>query len=757
MVSPAAASIAVDTDLTTLVDAWVNAPVNNPNYGIAIGGPVGNAAASRVFSSKEGVRAPQLIIDYTLPPLRICLEQTDTCPPAANAVLSVVGRPNVLVANDQGLITDTVGLALGQQVWARYEVSSTNGGALFYTLPGPVTIDRSQFVFVDQGTEMRLAVMSQYPLWVQNLAVSAQWFVQADPAQAARLRSRIISASNYLYSFTDGQFALGDVVVQQVYDGWSTADIQLFANNTLQPKAIIGGIVPTDTADFAPTVPVTYTPGSVSIGSYWNRFGSPPDSVNVFEGIAYPEAAVADDWSLALAHEFGHFLLYLYDTYTGVDGVADIALTKVCTGTAMGDVYLPSNQNFIFDPAHWNTGCAGTEAYARLKGRTEWQTIAGWYPWVIAPASAVAGPAAPPTPLTNVLFLAPRSAPGNAAAQLYNLDYRDNELSSGEARAFLYQHDRIVEQGKPPRNSTIVRVTGAEIGDRLCVYDVNDHAETGESPRNQFSCEVLAAGDDSLYMTKQPTWRPEVSLRQVGPQQVQIVVTSTLPGPAGTQLKARLYPEHQTALAPVVLPRTGNVFSTTVSLAQPVSALYVQVFVEEAPALPLTRREIVADRGTGGGGAFGPAKAYGGVLVVSSDGNASFEGDGDLELLPGQSIAWQSMPGTPPLPFFKLISGQAYRLDAFPPSLVENGTIHIKYEDQFGALTANGSAAPAVIHFWNGAVWTPLSSTLATPAGAADGTRVASAPSQGNGVYAVLRDAAAGSATFLPAVRTNVR
>ena len=53
-------------------------------------------------------------------------------------------------------------------------------------------------------------------------------------------------------------------------------------------------------------------------------------------------------------------------------------------------------------------------------------------------------------------------------------------------------------------------------------------------------------------------------------------------------------------------------------------------------------------------------------MVVSSDGKASYQGpDGQpLELGPGESIAWQSMPGTPPAAG-TWISGQSYRLDAF--------------------------------------------------------------------------------------------
>ena len=751
LTSPNSANLAVEANVTALVDKWINQAATNVNYGLEIIPQVDSAGFVRSFASKESGRAPQLIIDYTLPPIRICIEQTDTCPPAVGALVTLVGGAGERVADASGYV-DTTGLALGQKLWARLKVDSTAGGVRYITLPAAVTIEAARFGFT-RVPEMRLAVTAQKPLWVQNLEFSAQWFVQASPADAGALRSRIVKASDYLYSFTDGQFALGDVRVLQSYDGWDAAHVQLFANNVLQPKAIIGGIVMTETADFAPTVPITYAPGVVSIGSYWNRFGSPPNSVNVFEGVAYNEVALADDWPLALAHEFGHYLLYLFDTYTGVDGVADLALTRLCTGTAMGDVYRPENQNFIFDPTHWNTKCNGTEAFARLNSRTEWQTIEGWYPWAVAPTLVVAGPAAPPTPLTNVTFVAPTVTPAAAAASLFDLEYQDNESSSGEARAFLYQAGRVVEQGKPPKQSLTVQVTGAQVGDRICVYDINDHAEGGESTRHQFVCEQIAAGDDNLVMTKDTAWDPEVSVRQVGAQQVQLVVTTTVP--ANVQVGAQIFPEHQTALAPIVLPRSGNVFSATVTLTQPVPALYAQVFVEEEPPLPATRREIVADRGTGGGGAFGPARAYGGALTVSSDGNASFEPDSDLNLLPGQSIAWQSMPGTPPLPFFKWISGQSYRLDAFPPALASNGTVHITFDSAFGmqAAASEGSGGGGAIHFWNGSAWLPLTTEVTTPAGVTDGKLLASARSQGVGVYAVLIDAPPGSLTYLPLLR----
>ena len=244
---------------------------------------------------------------------------------------------------------------------------------------------------------------------------SAQWHVQGTPGAESEFRNRFLSASRHLYAITDGQFALGRVTVRQRYEGWEGADFQLYASNTLQPKAIIGGVVAAETPDINPSIPISYAPGEISMGSYWNRFGSPPNSTNVFEGNSFTEAQLADDWALALAHEFGHYLLFLFDTYTGVDGVASLPLTRLCTGTAMGDIYTPANQAFHWDPPTWKNLCGSTQAYAQHQGRTEWDTIQGFYPWVIKPTAFVPGPALP-APVTTVLFVAPANA-GAAAAK----------------------------------------------------------------------------------------------------------------------------------------------------------------------------------------------------------------------------------------------------------------------------------------------------------------------------------------------------
>lgn len=686
--------------------------------------------------------------------IQLCQETADLCPPAAGTVYRVnpTTGGDAFAVDSQGYVLGANAIGVGDQLWGLEPLTKTANATLYRTSGAEVVVSPAA-VSGAPGT-LRLVVREQQPLLVQDLTVSAEWYVQGDAARAAWLRDNIIKAANYLYAFTDGQFTLGRVTVQQSLDGWQDAHLRLHLNNTLQPKANIGGIVSADTPDPSPAVDFTYSPGHFFMGSAWNRYGVPPNQAVTVNGVTVPPATLADDWSIAMAHELSHYLLFLFDTYTGIDGQASQELAERCTGTAMGDAYKPSNQHFIFSPDHWQTACADTEAYHTLHGRTEWATINLWYPWVIQPTAVVTGPLAPPANLTTITFLAPSTPPGEpATSQIFDMLYQDGELTSGEARVFTFRGDRIYEQGKPPKNTTQVALIDAQVNDRLCVYDVNDHAEGGDTPRHQFGCEPITAGDADLQMTKNEAWQPLLALTQVSTTSLRLAISQTLP--AGTQVVAKLYPEHGTALPQQPLTGTDGSYSHLFDFGGPVTPVYAQVWVEETPSGLATRREVVADRGTGGGGAFGPAKYYGGVLVVSSDSKASFESEQPLDLGPGESIAWQSMPGTPPVSGGRTIVGQSYYLDAFPKALVATGQVSIEY-DEFGLLqsaTAHGlQAAEPSLYFWNGINWQALPTTVMMPVNATDGMKVASAPSQGTGVYAVLLNSEQNQ-LFLPLVQ----
>ncbi len=688
--------------------------------------------------------------------VRVCVETSVPCVPAPSATVFKTINGAAFSLDSNGYVIGGQQLANGDSLWATLPITSGANSTLYHTSGEPVLVSAEAFNGSTAGT-LTLVVTRQKPLLVYDLDVSAEWYVQGDPQREAWLRENIIKAANYFYAFTDGQFALGQITVHQSLDAWQAADLRLHINNVLQPKAIIGGIVPTTTIDPWAVVSYTYSPGHFFMGSHWNRYGAPPNEPIKDNGEPVPPATMADDWALAMAHELGHYLLFLFDTYTDVDGNASQELAALCTGSAMGDVYKPGNQNYIYNLSHWNAACSGTEAHNKLKGRSEWQTIQAWYPWAIQPTGFVTGPVAPPINLTTVNFVDPSTAPGTlATSQVFDLLYQAGELTSGEARVFTLRGDRVYEQGKPAKNDTQVTLIDAQVADRLCVYDVNDQAEAGDAPRHQFGCEIIQLNDAELMMTKNPTWEPLIKLTQTGPNQVSLVVTNPLTTPVGAQVMARLYPEHGLGYPPLALTGSDGVYSGVFDLPEPVPPLYAQLWVEETPAGLATRREVMADRGTGGSGAFGPATRFGGVLVVSSDGNASYERDQSLDLGLGQSIAWQSMPGTPPLPSGNQIIGQSYRLDAYPPSLVASGKVHIQYRELTGLAQAAGikqnRAGDPTVYFWDGNVWRPLGTIISTPTNAADGVQLATAQSQGVGVYIVMVDPGQHQ-IFLPVVQ----
>lgn len=705
--------------------------------------------------------SPESIDNLTFAPnpqnwrIQLCQESADRCPPAAGTVYRANPRSggDAFAVDAQGYVLGAGLIDVGDQLWGLEALTKTANATIYRTstleVVGADVISPS--VQAEPAT-LRLVVKQQQPLLVQDLTISAEWYVQGDAQRAEWLRANLVKAANYLYSFTDGQFILGRITVQQSGDGWTDADLRLHLNNVLQPKANIGGIVTADTPD--PLVDFTYSPGHIFMGSAWNRYGVPPNQQVKVNGVVVSPATLVDDWAIATAHELGHYLLFLFDTYTGIDGQASQELADRCTGTAMGDAYKPSNHNFIFSPDHWQTACAGTEAHHTLKGRTEWETIRLWYPWAIQPTTVVTGPVAPPANLTTVTFLAPSTPPGEpATSQIFDMIYQEGELTSGEARVFTFRGDRLFEQGKPPKNATQVQLIDAQVDDRLCVYDVNDHAEGGDTPRHQFGCEPIQPGDAELQMTKNMAWEPLIALTQLSTTSLRLAVTQTLP--AGAQVVAKLYPEHGTALPQQTLTASEGAYSHLFDFPGGVTPVYAQVWIDETPGGLATRREVVADRGTGGSGAFGPAKYLGGVLVISSDGKASFENDQPLELGPGESVAWQSMPGTPPLPLGAAIIGQSYRLDAFPPALVANGQVLIEYEEP-ALLQASErrsiQAGNVAVYVWDGVGWQALSTTVSTPVNAADGVKVAKAPSQGVGVYAVLL-ALGQNQQFLPLIQ----
>ncbi|NJM42097.1 MAG: hypothetical protein HC853_15775 [Anaerolineae bacterium] len=322
-----------------------------------------------------------------------------------------------------------------------------------------------------------LTVSSANPLYLFNLKVALEWDAQQEPGYLDQLTFNLKRASQYLYDFTNGQMALGDVTVTQNGEGAADANILVRANNRLRPYATQGGIVISTTADPSPALKINYDPGQVTMGASWNRYGTPGQSIG-------------DDWALALAHELGHYLLFQDETYLGLD--KNNFITSIdngptgCYGSAMGDLYSDAAATeFIFNPTAW-TKCQNTLAAKTLK-RTEWETMQTWYRALVMPTAMLTGPAILPFDFTNVTVITqtltqtvPLPDPS------FYLDYVGGYGSSGEATAYLLKQDgprtgvRIVDLGSPLSGQNRVLARGAvphqasgAPGDTLCVFDLS--------------------------------------------------------------------------------------------------------------------------------------------------------------------------------------------------------------------------------------------------------------------------------------------
>lgn len=741
--------------LTALVQDWVNDP--DANFGLMLD-TLATTGDARAFHSVENPaqQPPLLRVTFQLPPVRVC-DDADCLKPVANAEVFNATTHQQYTTDSAGYVLDAGAIQLGDVLWARSLDQQTARGALYRTSGEPQSVRAEAYVWPTGFNFPEMRLVLQRPLFVRDLQVSAQWNLEGDPAYKAALARRIVDASEHFYRFTEGQFALGEVTIYQNYERWNDpqTDLWLYANNAMRPLSYIKGEVNASTPDPDPTVDFVYEPGKMYIGSHWNRYGVPPSQP------LPPGVDVSRDWAAALAHELGHYLLGQFDAYLAVLPSGVVTETFACTGSAMGYVYAPENQAFIWDSAHWSAACGDTLGAYNLR-RTEWETIRTWFDWAQIPESAAPYLSSLPIALTTVSFVPP-AGPAPLVNQVFQLAYQNNELPSGEARAFLLRDlnndgafDRILDQGKPPQGVAPpqVTLTGAQAGDRLCVIDIDPHADPPETPRHQFGCKVIQPGDNTLAMRRDPTWAPVIQVTPITTTQVGISVTQPV---TGAVLRARLYPEHAAApTAAITLTQTGGDWSGVFSVPGVTPAAFVQVWVEEPATAVNPRREAIVDYGVGGGAVPGPKQKIGFAQVTSSDGKAFFLLPGGASLKANEFIAIQSMAGHLPTPAGAQLFGQMYRLIALPPSLAEQGSINLYLTDVSPGMAVQASAASSTaqesrsIYFWNGAFWEKLPTVISTVNRNGEREALASAESRGVGVYAVLTETA--TRLYLPAV-----
>jgi hypothetical protein len=112
----------------------------------------------------------------------------------------------------------------------------------------------------------------------------------------------------------------------------------------------------------------------------------------------------------------------------------------------------------------------------------------------------------------------------------------------------------------------------------------------------------------------------------------------------------------------------------------------------------------------------------------------------------------QTMAGLPPLPAGKKALGPGYRLAASPGTQARSGSISFQYlsVDALAEGLSEAEEAGLTIHYWDGHQWSALDTVHD------DSYKLASAPSQGFGVYALLTGSAPPLITgLLPSLATT--
>ncbi len=339
---------------------------------------------------------------------------------------------------------------------ALWPASTTDNYILYYTSAAATRESLSVDTVTGTGVQT-LTVSSDNKLVLFDLDVALEWDARKDAQYQEQLRFNLQRTSQLLFDWSDGQMALGDIRIfhdarRQTtpgFDPWLDSHIRIYATNAMRPSASVGGIISptlllseTVTIDGVDKV-ITYGPGQVQMGAIWNRYGESTSSLG-------------DDWARALAHELGHYLLFLEDNYLGVNEEGMLVTIpaegddgKRCPG-AMNDPYRESQSEFVPE-ADWDRfGCDATLSQ-RTMGRSDWQTIRQFYP-LTAPEQWEANPGPATLPLAVTQLENHQPHPGRkhrgGAHLLAHLSRRQN-LPAQPKRPSLSLPGRLADQPGP--------------------------------------------------------------------------------------------------------------------------------------------------------------------------------------------------------------------------------------------------------------------------------------------------------------------
>jgi hypothetical protein len=675
---------------------------------------------------------------------------------ASSLFASPGGAP--LTTDARGFLRGRGTLALSDTLVALLpvKIAATNPYSDSYTLYHTNIIPNAEGVsgltVIGPGVQ-RIVASAEHPLALFHLDVALEWDARYDQRFMAQLEYDLRRASEFLFDATNGQAALGDVNLWHDRENWDSAHIRIYASNRVRPSAIIGGVA---SAVFTRTVSLAngqntlfYGPGQVRMGAVWSRFGNQSGS------------SLGEDWPRTLAHELGHYLLFLDDNYLGYSSAARREVIPIdgCGGL-MGDPYISLE---LRGPANWNEQCQRTFSHATY-GRSDWETLQSFYPalnsWSKTPADALAGPATLPLAVTSIISNEPLTPTARLSVPIfYTTEERGNPyLPSPEATAFLFQDspndsdsdfDRITNLGRANIDQVLAR--GARVGDRICLFD----------PRSQRqSCETIKAGDETIALRPPLTSQPDLTVTPVNSRTLQLQLRTTPALTVSQSVVVELYPaDTQKPPAPATLsplPGASGVYSGQLQLDSAVLDGYLHVTLQPADIELVTGFSLSGDTGPlrsaggqlragggqlrAGGGQLraggGQLRAGGGQLRAGGAPVSSAEGDvllvdDTLTFTASQLLLLQAVAVPPQPPPWAAPLGQAYRLatSGSPPLDLTSSAVSFSYR---GAEVPVEEEQGIRVYFYAENGWEQLETTLDTY------HNIVSAPSRGAGIYVLM-------------------
>ncbi|MEM8534679.1 MAG: VCBS repeat-containing protein [Chloroflexota bacterium] len=631
--------------------------------------------------------------------------------------------------NTQGHLPGRNMIKPNDQLVAFRPITSTDTYTLYHT-SAAVTSNGLNLTPVEKPGTQTLAVSSDNALLLFNLTVSLEWDARQDQQYLLQLEDDLKRTSELLFDWSDGQIALGHITVYQHKEYWDNAHIRVYATNQMRPSATKGGIVEEGAERPDPTnSEVIYRAGQIRMGAVWNRYGD-------------ADASLGEDWPRALAHEIGHFALFLDDNYLGIKNRTLVSVDS-CPG-AMSDPYLPDNDEFHPRDTRWEVNCQQTLS-EYTTSRADWETIKVFYDQpdlatlLRAPKTfnAQRGPNQLPLAVTQVAFVEVAQDDMPLDAPIFRIT--DNTASrwrpGPNTRAVLFQNNQITDLGKPTHDQILAR--GAHIGDRLCIYDLDVQ---------RLGCQTITADQRELPLDH-PTWQPDIRLTPVTSTTLEIEVHD----PSITKddiVWAQIYPATTTdgtepfAFPPVQLqPAHGNdnittfesmqhraegelyLATITTPLDQPTFEGHLHIWVNDQDDASCPNcREAVVDYLLGGNPGLiwgrtaprgNPGLIWGRTApILSSDGQAIVYSD-DVNPKEGEFFTFQSAVRLPPSPSWANPVGRAYRLIATSATMLDGISLNIGYQ---GDNVPNGEEAGIQMYVWDEDAakpsWTPLNTHI---------------------------------------------